>query len=67
MRLNECAQVQKDLSEHWGINRTIVDASQQLLDGWKGIDDPEKKRNVIGMLRLEVLLAVKSPMYSLAS
>ncbi|KAH8819102.1 hypothetical protein F5884DRAFT_661740 [Xylogone sp. PMI_703] len=48
MRLNECEQVQKDLSEHLGINLTVVDASQQFLDGLKGIEDPEKKRKFIG-------------------
>jgi GMP synthase (glutamine-hydrolysing) len=49
MRLNECEQVQKDLSEHLGINLTVVDASQQFLNGLKGIEDPEKKRKFIGM------------------
>jgi GMP synthase (glutamine-hydrolysing) len=49
MRLNECEQVQRDLSEHLGINLTVVDASQQFLDGLKGIEDPEKKRKFIGM------------------
>lgn len=41
MRLNECEQVQRDLSEALGINLTVVDASQRFLDGLKGIDDPE--------------------------
>jgi GMP synthase (glutamine-hydrolysing) len=49
MRLNECEQVQKDLSEHLGINLTVVDASQQFLDGLQGIKDPEQKRKFIGM------------------
>ena len=49
MRLNECEQVQRDLSEHLGIHLTVVDASQQFLQGLKGIDDPEKKRKFIGM------------------
>lgn len=48
MRLNECEQVQRDLSEHLGIHLTVVDASQQFLQGLKGIDDPEKKRKFIG-------------------
>jgi GMP synthase (glutamine-hydrolysing) len=57
MRLNESEQVQKDLSEHLGINLTVVDASQQFLDGLKGIEDPEQKRRFIGMsLAFEVLL-----------
>jgi GMP synthase (glutamine-hydrolysing) len=41
MRLNECEQVKKDLSEALGINLTVVDASQQFLEGLKGITDPE--------------------------
>lgn len=41
MRLNECEQVQRDLSEALGINLTVVDASQQFLEGLKGIEDPE--------------------------
>jgi GMP synthase PP-ATPase subunit len=41
MRLNECEQVQKDLSEALGINLTVVDASQEFLGGLKGLDDPE--------------------------
>ncbi|KAK2765644.1 GMP synthase (glutamine-hydrolyzing) [Arachnomyces sp. PD_36] len=48
MRLDECEQVRKDLSEHLGINLTVVDASQQFLDGLKGLEDPEKKRKFIG-------------------
>ena len=48
MRLNECEQVQKDLTEHLRINLTVVDASQQFLDGLKGIEDPEQKRKFIG-------------------
>ncbi|SPQ25488.1 440248bc-8ad8-4b38-9e18-bd8a639864eb [Thermothielavioides terrestris] len=48
MRLNECEQVQKDLSEALGINLTVVDASKEFLDGLKGIEDPEKKRKFIG-------------------
>jgi GMP synthase PP-ATPase subunit len=41
MRLNECEQVQKDLSEALGINLTVVDASKEFLDGLKGVEDPE--------------------------
>jgi GMP synthase (glutamine-hydrolysing) len=48
MRLNECEQVQNTLTEHLGINLTVVDASQQFLDGLKGIEDPEQKRKFIG-------------------
>ncbi|KAG7287355.1 GMP synthase (glutamine-hydrolyzing) [Staphylotrichum longicolle] len=48
MRLNECEQVNKDLSEALGINLTVVDATDRFLEGLKGIEDPEKKRKFIG-------------------
>jgi len=48
MRLNECEQVQETLTKHLGINMVVVDASQQFLDGLKGIQDPEQKRKFIG-------------------
>ena len=48
LRLNEAEQVKKTLTEHLGINLTVVDASTQFLDGLKGITDPEKKRKFIG-------------------
>jgi GMP synthase (glutamine-hydrolysing) len=48
MRLNECEQVQKDLTEHLGINLTVIDASKEFLNGLKGIEEPEKKRKFIG-------------------
>jgi GMP synthase (glutamine-hydrolysing) len=48
LRLNEAEQVKKTLTEHLGINLTVVDASVQFLDGLKGITDPEKKRKFIG-------------------
>lgn len=41
MRLNECEQVQRDLSDALGINLTVVEASERFLDGLKGIEDPE--------------------------
>lgn len=48
LRMNEAEQVKKTLTEHLGINLTVVDASTQFLDGLKGITDPEKKRKFIG-------------------
>jgi hypothetical protein len=41
MRLDECQQVRRDLSDALGINLTVVDASQRFLDGLKGVEDPE--------------------------
>ncbi len=58
MRLNECEQVKKTLTEHLGINLTVVDASDLFLDGLKGItDDPEAKRKFIGNTFIEVFEA----------
>lgn len=52
MRLNECEQVQKDLSEALGINLTVVDATKQFLDGLKGVEDPEV-RLMLPIMRLD--------------
>jgi GMP synthase (glutamine-hydrolysing) len=58
MRLNECEQVKKTLTEHLGINLTVVDASELFLKGLKGItDDPEAKRKFIGGTFIDVFEA----------
>lgn len=57
MRLNECEQVKKTLTEHLGINLTVVDASDLFLDGLKGITEPETKRKFIGNTFIEVFEA----------
>jgi len=58
MRLNECEQVKKTLTEHLGINLTVVDASDLFLDGLKGItDNPEAKRKFIGSTFIDVFEA----------
>ncbi|KAL3419778.1 GMP synthase [Phlyctema vagabunda] len=55
MRLNECEQVTKTLTEHLKINLTVVDASDLFLDRLAGVtDDPEKKRKIIGNTFYEV-------------
>jgi GMP synthase (glutamine-hydrolysing) len=48
MRLNECDEVRRTLTEHLGINLVVADASQQFLEGLTGIADPELKRKFIG-------------------
>ncbi|ESZ90247.1 GMP synthase [Sclerotinia borealis F-4128] len=48
MRLNECEQVRKTLTENLGINLIVADASDQFLDGLAGLDEPEAKRKFIG-------------------
>ena len=58
MRLNECAEVKKTLTENLGINLTVVDASDLFLDGLKGIhDNPEAKRKFIGGTFIDVFEA----------
>ncbi|PUU83005.1 hypothetical protein B9Z19DRAFT_1073620 [Tuber borchii] len=54
MRLNECEIVHKTLTEGLGINLTIVDASEEFLGKLKGVEDPEKKRKIIGNTFIEV-------------
>jgi GMP synthase (glutamine-hydrolysing) len=58
MRLNECEEVKKTLTENLGINLTVVDASDLFLDGLKGIhDNPEAKRKFIGGTFIDVFEA----------
>ena len=54
MRLNECQMVRETLTEHLGINLTVVDASQRFLSLLEGVADPEKKRKIIGNTFIEV-------------
>ena len=54
MRLNERAQVEKDLTEHLKISLTVVDASEIFYKGLKGISEPEAKRKFIGGAFIEV-------------
>ncbi|CAO1617787.1 unnamed protein product [Parajaminaea phylloscopi] len=48
LRSNEATQVHKMLSEDLGVNLTVVDASELFLGRLEGVDDPEKKRKIIG-------------------
>ena len=54
LRLAEAENVHKMLTEHLGIQLTVVDASQRFLDQLRGITDPEEKRRVIGRNFIEV-------------
>lgn len=44
----------KTLTEHLGIQLTVVDASQRFLNQLRGITDPEQKRRIIGREFIEV-------------
>ncbi|KAH7353477.1 GMP synthase [Plectosphaerella cucumerina] len=48
MRLNECEQVKETLDKHLGINLTVVDGAELFLGRLKGVNEPEKKRKIIG-------------------
>ena len=54
LRFAEAENVHKMLTEHLGIQLTVVDASQRFLDQLRGITDPEEKRRVIGRNFIEV-------------
>ena len=48
LRLHEREQVERTFREHMGMKLVTVDASSQFLEALRGIEDPEKKRTVIG-------------------
>ncbi len=48
LRLNEGDQVMQTFADHMGVKVIRVDAEQRFLEKLKGVDDPEKKRKVIG-------------------
>ncbi|KAL8627393.1 hypothetical protein Q9189_006914 [Teloschistes chrysophthalmus] len=54
LRLNEATIVHKTLTEHLGINLTVVDASTRFLTDLKGVTEPEQKRKIIGRNFIEV-------------
>jgi len=54
LRLNEAAQVHETLTGALGINLAVVDSSQEFVSRLKGIEDPEKKRKIIGNTFIEV-------------
>jgi len=54
LRLNEGQKVQDLFRGHYNIDLTYVDASDEFLSELKGVDDPEKKRKIIGHKFIEV-------------
>ncbi|KZS92547.1 GMP synthase [Sistotremastrum niveocremeum HHB9708] len=48
LRLNESAQVKKMLVEDLGVNLSVVDASDLFLSRLENVEDPERKRKIIG-------------------
>jgi len=54
LRLDEAKTVKKTLTDHLGINLTVVDSTDLFLGKLKGVSDPEKKRKIIGNTFIEV-------------
>ena len=54
LRLHEGDQVMATFAEHMGVKVIRVDAEDRFLNALKNVDDPERKRKVIGNLFIEV-------------
>ena len=54
LRFKEGDQVMATFAENMGVKVIRVDAEQRFLDELKGIDDPEKKRKIIGRVFIEI-------------
>jgi len=57
LRLNEAQQVDEMLNRDLGVNLTVVDASDLFLSRLEGVEDPEKKRKIIGNTFINVFEA----------
>ena len=57
MRAGESDQVVSLFREHYNIPLVHVDAADQFLDALEGVDDPEKKRKIIGATFIDVFEA----------
>lgn len=54
LRLHEAEDVQALFAKHMGIDLITINAEQEFLDALSGIDDPEKKRKIIGFLFITI-------------
>ena len=54
LRMDEAKQVYEMLSVHLGVNVTVVDASELFLSRLADVEDPERKRKIIGNTFIEV-------------
>ncbi|KAG8857648.1 GMP synthase (glutamine-hydrolyzing) [Tulasnella sp. 330] len=57
LRANEATQVFEMLNQHLGVSLRVIDASDQFLSRLEGVEDPEKKRKIIGNTFIEVFEA----------
>ncbi|ABI56369.1 glutamine-hydrolyzing GMP synthase [Alkalilimnicola ehrlichii MLHE-1] len=54
LRKDEGDQVMATFARHMGVNVIRVDAEARFLEALKGVDDPERKRKIIGNMFIEV-------------
>ena len=54
LRLDEAKQVMDTFAKHMHVKVIHVDATKKFLTALKGVDDPEKKRKIIGKLFVDV-------------
>ncbi len=54
LRLHETEQVLSIFSKHFGIKLIVVNAEEKFLNALTGVDDPEKKRKIIGKLFIDI-------------
>ncbi len=54
LRLHEREQVERTFKAHMGINLVTVRAEQRFLSALAGVDEPEKKRTIIGHTFIDV-------------
>jgi GMP synthase (glutamine-hydrolysing) len=54
LRLHEREQVERTFRAHLGINLVTVDASESFLSQLAGVEDPERKRKIIGHTFIDV-------------
>ncbi|MBQ9407288.1 MAG: glutamine-hydrolyzing GMP synthase [Desulfovibrio sp.] len=54
LRQNEAQDVASCLREYFDLNLTVVQAQQRFLSRLKGVEDPEKKRKIIGHTFIEI-------------
>jgi GMP synthase (glutamine-hydrolysing) len=54
LRMNEREQVERTFRSHLGIDLVTVDASRRFLDALAGVEDPERKRTIIGHTFIDV-------------
>jgi len=57
LRLHEREQVERTFRAHLGIDLRVVDASERFLTALAGVEDPERKRTIIGHTFIDVFEA----------